>query len=329
MSELSPFSENENENEIEENESKAKERQLPKISIDQVLTHTVDIINKMQRISYLSEDNVNVEFEVRLGRVQQNQTGGYTTFLSGVDPTFYERLINLFDEHQSWDEVSPMLMVVESMYNIRPKFSNGEKRNGNQAHVSYDDGNQTNRAREARMITITNPEQKSREVFHLEKQRIANVDLKIFVDHGFGVYPLVGDWPDARLSLSKEITICPQNLPSFQRPTHVRILSRKNYTYVSKTTNAKWNYVLSRVWFGETMAEAEQKMKKRESPVYEVEIELVCHEKDLRANYLANSILMKLGDLFAPSLDKLCDSEDEQSAHSSVSWQPCNKIIVS
>jgi len=305
----------------------APELELVRIETNAAKPAVVGLINTMQMRMFGAASNVSMELEARLGRIEESPVDGSTRFASGVDASFYEEVVSLFDEFDGWSDVGPVRMIVEHFYPCRlPTVS--------LSNVG-DDARGATRDAEVRMVLCTDPTHESgpeaHRVDHVEKRRVDNVNVRTLVDYPLGSCGVPSDWWDVRFSLSEETRIDPDHLPQIVGPRHVRFMVRQTYAYRSASDGSLWHYDVTRTWSGATRAEAEQKMKGGAPPVYEIEIELADPGRSLAsdAQTLAQSLLMKTADLFACSLDRL--SSAGAGAHASdgaatVRWSPCTRI---
>jgi len=297
--------------------------ELVRIETNAAKPPVVGLINTMQMRMFGAASNVTMELEARLGRVEESPVDGSTRFVSGVDASFYEEVVSLFDEFDGWSDVGPVRMIVEHFYPCRlPTVSLSNV--GDEARGAMRDA-------EVRMVICTDPTRESGPeahcVDHVEKRRVDNVSVRTVVDYPLGSCGVPSDWWDVRFSLSEETRIDPDYLPQIVGPRHVRFMVRQTYAYRSASDASLWHYDVTRTWSGATRADAEQKMKRGAAPVYEIEIELADPGRTLAtdAQTLAQSLLMKTADLFACSLDRLSSAGARADA-ASVRWSPCTRI---
>jgi len=294
---------------------------LIRIETDATKPSIVELINDMRVRMFGAAPNVSMELEARLGRVEQSPGDGSARFVSGVDASFYEEVVSLFDEFDGWTEIGPVRMIAEHFYPCRlPTLSISDV--GESAVGATRDA-------EVRMVLSTDPTRDSgpnaHRVDHVEKRRIDNVNVRTLVDYPLGSCGVPSDWWDVRFSLSEETCVDPEHLPQIANLRHVRFMVRQTYAYRSASDGYLWHYDVSRTWSGTTRAEAEQKMKRGATPVYEIEIELAeVGRAATDAQALAQSLLMKTADLFVCSLDRL--SSVAGVGRAIVRWSPCARI---
>lgn len=170
--------------------------------------------------------------------------------------------------------------------------------------------------REVRTITeFQNDESQTIHVRHMEKKRIANVDLCIEPENksDFGTTVL----PGARVSLSLETAIPESILPDIVRPTFVRIKKRKSFLLTPSEYHhgPVWTYDLTQVWEGRNKAEAEHRQINL-PPRLEFEIEcrdLANYVASRGTMYTAKSIFCKTRDFFPDKTLTLWESQEQRS----------------
>ena len=98
-----------------------------------------------------------------------------------------------------------------------------------------------------------------------------------------------------RVSISHEKPVKTEELPTIVLPTWVRIKQRKSFRYTNADETARWRYDATLAWSAPTKTEAER-AQKEQPPTYEFEIELEYAHPDVSDEYVAESLLAKMGD---------------------------------
>lgn len=95
----------------------------------------------------------------------------------------------------------------------------------------------------------------------IKKKKVKNVHVNLQSNYMF------------RVSLSEEKNINPEHIPAVVYPKHVRLKHTKNFFLNSDGTKT-WCICASKTWGGTTRTEVEN-LQHAETPIYEVEVELV------------------------------------------------------
>lgn len=210
-----------------------------------------------------------VELEARLGYWNKNEK----RFETGVDRLFMERSLNMLTSFDGWSRITPWSETQDLFY---------EDKNGKQIRttVLYDDQNH---------VVLTR---------HLTK--------KVFESQTLLVEGCEN--PDLRISLAVEEEIHSNFIPEIVQPHHVRIKQRKSFYYTPLGFSEPiWVFDMTLSWSGNSKSETEKKQYS-EAPVYEIECECLSPfayrlQKQERRVFVANSILLKLLDLYYPVTD--------------------------
>lgn len=109
---------------------------------------------------------------------------------------------------------------------------------------------------------------------------------------------------DFRISVSSEEHVKTEDLPSIVDPKHVRLKHSKSFFLLKNNVNV-WRIDLSKCWSSNSRTNVEEKQH-TETPIYEVECELVDTDVYLKSNdnsHIIKSIIMKgLGLAGTPNL---------------------------
>ena len=116
------------------------------------------------------------------------------------------------------------------------------------------------------------------------KLRLRNVDL---TTRQFNV----------RITLSRETLLPDHMIPEVVTPEFIRVKHRKSFVRSSSDDSARFSYDITQAWSGASMKEIERNQSSPTvSPSYEFEIEHKYSHPDLRPEWVAASLLLKIQD---------------------------------
>jgi len=211
------------------------------------------------------------ELEARLG-MYEPATG---RFVPGVSRAFFEQTLRLFEQYQSWHEVTDWVECVDYYYEIGGGGSGSARTARTSVYVRGGGG-----------VTQT----------HICKQPHGSLTFQTESRHR-KLY-------DVRTALNFEEVLVESTLPARIEPNLVRIKSRKSFLYGrNRDSEPLWSYDMSKVWTAATKSRAEEDQLKDHNTVYDVELELLNPEKYMQVTkqdemFTASSLLLKIVRVF-------------------------------
>ena len=205
------------------------------------------------------------ELEVRLGTAQARR------FEPGVPSALMHEVVSLLDTNTTEVSSTPWRQVHDYYY-----ACNGRQIR-TRVHFNSDD-----------LSVVTK---------HVEKRKVMQRTFR--ASHAVdGAYR-----PDLRVALSEERVVDAADVPNCVQPSHVRLRQRKSYL-VGRCVNDRhvpdWRFDFTMSWDADTRDAAEL-LQKTQSPVFEVECELINPQYTVARSdeHIATSLLLKVKDLIA------------------------------
>lgn len=212
-----------------------------------------------------------------------------------------------------------VVSIVETMRSMQANMSEGQSMEL-EARVQSNRGGLTRAQLEGIVGTLVSAEwgvfedispwQESRDVFYRLPQSNEMVrgemhmDSDNLVTRTQTIYKTRVRWVDlqsnsfnVRITLSKESLVPPELIPDMVTPVYVRIKQRRSFVRCSSDESAKFSYDVTQSWSGNSMREVEtHQISAHKDPMYEFEIEHLYSHCDMRPEWVASSLILKVQD---------------------------------
>jgi len=244
-----------------------------------LISKTRDLLNNKN--SAPTNKNINFELEARFGKIYVG-AGDKKKFQNGTDRKFMDRVLQDFEKFSGWHSVNDW----------------------EEQHDFYYDFNGQN------IRTTVNFDMLSKSTIptHISKTVIDRNDFTYSCpetsSNNLGY--------DIRVALAQEQHFDVEQLPTYVKPTCVRIKQRKSFIYKSASSSGTthlpaWSFDFTCSWIGATKEEAQKKQQLDDKrPIYEIELECLNPKQYFNAPghtdaYIALSLFLKLRDIYGPA----------------------------